>query len=640
MRNGFLILGLFAMLLCLPTVRSNRVEIKASNGYPVHNLNTGLNYTSIQSAIDAVETLDGQTILVDSRTYYEHVTVSKSLFLVGESRNTTIIDGSGTGPVVELAANNVSIANFTVRNGGNLWSPQYTGIRGNGLSNVLIENNTVTNVSNGIIFHDMHNSSMSHNFAQECGVMGLHFDSSSDCKMANNTVADSLQGIVVEKAVGNFIESNELKNDNLSINFYESADNLVEENSFMNSSVGILFDACNGSNNLRANNMTGNICNLIVWGSSIEAFLQNIDASNTVDNKAVYYITCSNNLLLNPSNCPNIGYLALVNCTNVTVKNIDPSDDEDGMLIAQSTNCSLVNVTLANARANITLGGFSSQPVIHGGLTFFNSDNNLMMDSTIMNTSVGVCLYQSSGNLFYHNSLVDIDEPVVSNFQGPGLAPSGPYSINKWDNDLEGNYWSNYAGIDSNQDGIGDSPCAIDANNTDRCPLMGMFSELPINWANRTYVATTICNSSISDLQFSVVYPHPPSQSWTTSITFNVSGDVSGFCRIMIPKDVLDGQYFVMLDGFSMPSSMWREMPMTNDTTLFLYMAYPAGSHEISIMGTTWVTEYPTELTFTLFTIATLLVAIAHGKTVTKKHRKGGSCGIPPLAKGANPTPH
>jgi parallel beta-helix repeat protein len=630
MRNEFLVLGLFAILLCLPTVRGSQIEIRASDGYPVHNISTGLNYTSIQAAIDAVETLDGQTILVDSGTYYEHVTVWKSLFLVGESRNTTIIDGSETGPVVKVAADNVSFANFRVRNGGNLWSPQETDIWANGVSNVLIENNTVTNVSNGIIFHSMHNSSMSRNLAQECNVMGLHFDSSNNCTMANNTVADSLQGIVLEKAVGNFVQWNELKNDNLSVDLYDSADNLVEENNFINSNVGILLNSCNGSNNFRANNMTSNTCNIIVWGSSVEAFLQNIDASNIVDNKAIYYITSANNLLLNPSNCINVGYLALANCTNVTVENIDLSDNEGGMLIAQSTNCSLVNVTLANARANITLSGLLPQPLIHGGLTFFNSDNNLVMDSRIMNSSVGVCLYQSSGNLFYHNSFVDIDEPVISDFQGPGSTPSGPYSINKWDNDLEGNYWSNCAGVDSDQDGIGDSPYAIDTNNTDRYPLMGMFSALPINWANRTYVATTICNSSISDLQFLIVYPHPPSQPWTTSIAFNVSGDASSFCRIMIPKDVLDGQYFVMLDRFSMPPSTWREMPTTSNTTLLLYMTYPAGSHEISVMGTTWVTEYPTDLMFTLFTIATLLVAIAHGKTVTKKHDRKRSCGIPP----------
>jgi parallel beta-helix repeat protein len=630
MKRLLLVLGFFAISFCVLTVRSSQAEVKVANGYPVHNLDTRLNYTNIQAAIDATETLSGHTIVADAGTYYEHVTVTKSLSLFGENRNTTIIDGNGIGPVITLSADNVLIANFTIRNGGNSWSPQDTCIWGHGLSDVLIENSTVMDTSNGIIFHSMYNSSMNHNLAEECGVMGLHFDGDSNCKMVNNMVTNSFQGIVVEKAVGNFIQWNDLINDNLSINFYASAGNLVEGNNFINNTVGIILDACNSSNNFRTNNMTSNTCNLIVWGLSIEAFKQNIDTSNIVDNKTVYYITNSHNLLLNPFNCPNTGYLALVNCTGMTVNDIDLSNNKDGMLIAQSTNNSLVNVTLANAQTNITLSGFSPQPLIHGGLTFFKSNNNLMVNSRIINNSVGICLYESSGNVFYHNSFVDVDKPVISNFQGPGLPASGSCATNKWDNDLEGNYWSGYAVVDWDQDGIGDFPHIIDANNTDRYPLMGMFSEFPINWANRTYSTSTICNSSISDFRLAVVFPHPPSQPWTTSIMFNVSGNFAGSCRIMIPKDVLDGQYVVMLDGFSMPSSMWREMSITNDTTLFLYMTHPAGSHEIWIMGTTWVTEYPTELTLALFMIATLLAVIVYGRNrplQKTKNKKNGVAG-------------
>jgi hypothetical protein len=35
--------------------------VKASDGYRVHNLSTGLNYTMIQEAVDASETLGGHT---------------------------------------------------------------------------------------------------------------------------------------------------------------------------------------------------------------------------------------------------------------------------------------------------------------------------------------------------------------------------------------------------------------------------------------------------------------------------------------------------------------------------------------------------------------------------------------------------
>ena len=44
--------------------------------------------------------------------------------------------------------------------------------------------------------------------------------------------------------------------------------------------------------------------------------------------------------------------------------------------------------------------------------------------------------------------------------------------IHTWDNGYKGNYWSDYSGIDQNNDGIGDSPYVIDDLNMDRYPLI------------------------------------------------------------------------------------------------------------------------------------------------------------------------
>ncbi|MFX0108354.1 MAG: NosD domain-containing protein, partial [Candidatus Hodarchaeota archaeon] len=81
---------------------------------PVHNINTGLNYTTIQEAIDATETLDGHTIRVDAGTYHESITVYKQLELLGENHSNTVIDGSGFGTAVNITTSYVTIGNFTV----------------------------------------------------------------------------------------------------------------------------------------------------------------------------------------------------------------------------------------------------------------------------------------------------------------------------------------------------------------------------------------------------------------------------------------------------------------------------------------------------------------------------------------------
>lgn len=621
--KGKLLLVLYLLLLLssLSYARFSqaRAELKASSSLPVHNLNTGLNYTTIQEAISASETLDGNTIEVDAGTYYEHVTIFKSIFLLGESRNATIIDGSGTGPVVRLSANNVTVANFTIRNGGYAFSPMDTCIFGDYLSNILVENNTVMDTSAGVIFYGFSNSTMYGNLVEECTVMGLHFDTSTNCMMVNNTVINSFQGIVLEKSVGNSIQGNHLRNNNISIDFYASAGNVVEENELMNNSVGIVLDSCNGSNNFRNNNIMSDAYNLMVWGSSLEDFMQNIDTSNIANDGTIYYITNCANLTLNPTSCPNIGYLALVNCTDVTVRDIDFSDDKDGLLMAESTDCSLINLTLANMRANITLTESAGPPIhaIQGGITLFQSDNNSMIDSRITNNSIGVCLNESSGNLFYDNSFIDIDEPVISNFQSPVSPPSGSYSINEWDNGFEGNYWSGYNGTDlysgpyqnqTGSDGTGDTPFVIDSNNTDRYPLMAAYGTFDAGtWNGTACTVGVVSNSTVSDFQVDVAQK-------TVSFNATGTGGSTGFCRVTIPNIIVQNlwqdNYTVLIDGKPWPFTNW-----TDTTNTYLYFNYTHSTEEITISP-----EFPSFLILPLFMIATLLAVIVYRKNMQRFH--------------------
>jgi hypothetical protein len=45
-------------------------------------------------------------------------------------------------------------------------------------------------------------------------------------------------------------------------------------------------------------------------------------------------------------------------------------------------------------------------------------------------------------------------------------------SIDVWDDGEEGNYWDNYTGLDSDENGVGDTPYIIDENNPEKYPLV------------------------------------------------------------------------------------------------------------------------------------------------------------------------
>jgi hypothetical protein len=84
----------------------------------------------------------------------------------------------------------------------------------------------------------------------------------------------------------------------------------------------------------------------------------------------------------------------------------------------------------------------------------------------------------STRNTIYHNNFVN------NTIQVDDVSPE--YS-SIWDNGYPsgGNYWSNYNGVDLHtgtyqniigSDGIGDTPYAIDVNNTDHYPLTNLYS--------------------------------------------------------------------------------------------------------------------------------------------------------------------
>jgi parallel beta-helix repeat protein len=183
-----------------------------SAGYPtwistVHNINTTYNYDTIQAAIDSALTMDGNTILVDTGIYREHVVVSKTLSIVGADSINTVIDGNGTGTVISVKAYNVKVQSFTIRNGSE------SGVSLISKNYAQIQNNKITNNYCGINVSSSYNMIFSNEITSN-QYFGVLITSGSSTIFENN-ITSNKYGICVNSSQvsnSNLIYHNNLNN--------------------------------------------------------------------------------------------------------------------------------------------------------------------------------------------------------------------------------------------------------------------------------------------------------------------------------------------------------------------------------------------------------------------------------------------
>jgi parallel beta-helix repeat protein len=214
------------------------------------------------------------------------------------------------------------------------------------------------------------------------------------------------------------------------------------------------------------------------------------------------------------------------------------------------------------------------------GLDVLDSDNNSFVGNTFsLNNIHGIYLNESNDNLILHNNFMNNRNHAVSR-----------NSTNIWDNALEGNYWDNFTGVDANLDGIGDTPQAIDANNTDNYPLMGVFSSF--NTSAGKYV-NVVSNSTIED--FAYFESNSTIRMHVSNMTAN---QTYGFCRICIPYALINETIYVNINGVSPTYSNYSLYD--NGTHRWIYFAYEHSRVEIII-----VPEFPSSAVLLLLMMAT-----------------------------------
>lgn len=233
----------------------NFFRVKVANDYTVHNIDTGLNYRTIQAAIDANETLDRHTIFVEKGIYYEHIVVNKSISLIGQNRTTTVIDGNGTGIDIRVIANSVVIKGFTVKNGttgiylyranNSLAMENDVVLNGDAIlvyysgNCTIYQNSAGNNTSRGILVSNSWNFTVSNNYVYGNGMYGLNANYSTNGSIKqNNAYGNDFDGIGLFDSNNCTITENNVKDNPLyGIMISSSGDSFIYHNNFISNRV-------------------------------------------------------------------------------------------------------------------------------------------------------------------------------------------------------------------------------------------------------------------------------------------------------------------------------------------------------------------------------------------------------------------
>lgn len=149
-------------------------------------------YPTIQEAINSAD--EGDAIFVKGGTYYENLVINKTVSLVGEDRETTIVDGNYSN-AMNVTANNVTIQSFTILS--------HTWLSGQWESGIYL------NYANSCIIAD--------NIIEDNALFGIHCEGSSNNIISENTITkNELAGIGIWWNGNN----NNITNNNISDNGY------------------------------------------------------------------------------------------------------------------------------------------------------------------------------------------------------------------------------------------------------------------------------------------------------------------------------------------------------------------------------------------------------------------------------------
>jgi parallel beta-helix repeat protein len=212
-------------------------------------------FSKIQEAIGFSS--EGDMIFVKSGTYHENLVINKSISLVGENVDTTIVDGNppeGYRIPIKIQCDNVSVSGFKLLYG-------YTGISVEGVKYCHISGNRVASNQHGIRLVGCSYCNVSKNYFELIGLSSaIQLSYSNYNLVKGNYIDNCTEGIQVwESSTNNTVMENTITNcDDVAIRLQYADNNTIIRNEISDSGTGTSIYVAN-NNTITGNNFINNI---------------------------------------------------------------------------------------------------------------------------------------------------------------------------------------------------------------------------------------------------------------------------------------------------------------------------------------------------------------------------------------------
>jgi parallel beta-helix repeat protein len=334
--------------------------------------------------------------------------------------------------------------------------------------NIITQNNASNNIRSGIDLDTSdvniitNNTAISNGFQHNEG--GISFGSSDENDVSENIIISNNNGLYFTLSNNNYCKGNIFISNQNGVCFSSSSFNNITGNDIRNSSDGINLQS--SDNVIYGNRISECERGIFNHWSSRNNIIGNTILNN---NEGIALRVSSDNIISENGLLENTLALRLDSSRRNNIHSNTISNNKHGLFLDWAhdnnvTDNSFSNsdgpgIHLSNSRENYIGTNLVSQNEY--GLLFehFSDENEIIFNTIESNREYGIFLNESDDNLFHHNYILNNNQQLM-------LINSN----NTWDNSHgEGNFWSDYNGVDEDDDGVGETK--LPHQGVDRFPL-------------------------------------------------------------------------------------------------------------------------------------------------------------------------